>query len=423
MASTPLISSARTVTDRTRLGAAATMARLVYRLILVDYFRPDLRPPRHPSPPAATRRQLRSFYLFDPTWQPFVRLTCAVFVFVERFCRVARATDDRAEPAFVRGARPPRAPYFTLDRQFGRISGYWHSRARFARFYDAIKSGRAPPAPPAPHVLHRFDKQTTGIYLSSLAIFFFLLRVLWTPAEFMDSVLVVRPRNRSGRNSICRSRPRIEGNSAPIAALRRRRGNAAFRRPPRRRFACSPRPLSVRLRLAFHAFETPFFAIVYNWFNEFKRGRTNLTDDLHEGPPFTATAEDNISAVWLMIETDKREAFIRRIPYNLIKTQKYHRVNWCLEIMQRFAGGDLDSVYDMVTDTEILAHPPFSPNLVPRNFTLFPKIKEKVCRKWFTDADAVAAHEKAVEATFKCSERNFDPTGCPKDTSLVLYAI
>ncbi|GBP90371.1 hypothetical protein EVAR_49100_1 [Eumeta japonica] len=42
----------------------------------------------------------------------------------------------------------------------------------------------------------------------------------------------------------------------------------------------------IKLRLAFHD-EASYFATVYNGFNEFKRGRTNLTDDLREGPTAT----------------------------------------------------------------------------------------------------------------------------------------
>ncbi|GBP38694.1 hypothetical protein EVAR_22342_1 [Eumeta japonica] len=60
-----------------------------------------------------------------------------------------------------------------------------------------------------------------------------------------------------------------------------------------------------RLRLAF-CDEAPSLTTVCNWFNEFKRGSTNLTDALHEGRPSTATTEDNISDMRLMIETDKR---------------------------------------------------------------------------------------------------------------------
>ncbi|XP_045534617.1 nose resistant to fluoxetine protein 6-like [Papilio machaon] len=51
-----------------------------------------------------------------------------------------------------------------------------------------------------------------------------------------------------------------------------------------------------RLRLAFHD-EDPSRATVYNWFNEFKCGRTNLNDALRQGQPSAATTEVNISVV------------------------------------------------------------------------------------------------------------------------------
>ncbi|GBP44151.1 hypothetical protein EVAR_31595_1 [Eumeta japonica] len=53
------------------------------------------------------------------------------------------------------------------------------------------------------------------------------------------------------------------------------------------------------LGLTFHD-EAPSFAAVHNRYNEFKRGRTDLTDYRREGRPSTATTEDSISAVWLM---------------------------------------------------------------------------------------------------------------------------
>ncbi|GBP50366.1 hypothetical protein EVAR_32611_1 [Eumeta japonica] len=46
---------------------------------------------------------------------------------------------------------------------------------------------------------------------------------------------------------------------------------------------------------------------LYN--SEFKDRRTNLTDDLRDGRPSTATTEDDIRAVRLMIETDKRVTY------------------------------------------------------------------------------------------------------------------
>ncbi|GBP37737.1 hypothetical protein EVAR_29938_1 [Eumeta japonica] len=62
---------------------------------------------------------------------------------------------------------------------------------------------------------------------------------------------------------------------------------------------------TARLRLVFSDL-SPSLGSVYTWFNEFKRGLTNLTDDLREGRPSTAMTEDNIGAVRLMMETDKR---------------------------------------------------------------------------------------------------------------------
>ncbi|GBP15979.1 hypothetical protein EVAR_12558_1 [Eumeta japonica] len=60
----------------------------------------------------------------------------------------------------------------------------------------------------------------------------------------------------------------------------------------------------IKLRLAFYN-EAPSFATFYNRLNEFKPGRTNLTEYLREGRPSMETTE-HISAVRLLKETDKR---------------------------------------------------------------------------------------------------------------------
>ncbi|GBP18592.1 hypothetical protein EVAR_14362_1 [Eumeta japonica] len=58
--------------------------------------------------------------------------------------------------------------------------------------------------------------------------------------------------------------------------------------------------------------EAPSLATVYNeltsfnGFNEFTRGRANLTDDLREGRPYTTTTAEKFNAERLMIETDKK---------------------------------------------------------------------------------------------------------------------
>ncbi|GBP78695.1 hypothetical protein EVAR_90563_1 [Eumeta japonica] len=57
-----------------------------------------------------------------------------------------------------------------------------------------------------------------------------------------------------------------------------------------------------RVRVTFHD-EPLSLAAIHNWFNEFKRGCSRLTDDLYEGRLSSAMTEDNISTVQLMIDT------------------------------------------------------------------------------------------------------------------------
>ncbi|GBP64406.1 hypothetical protein EVAR_43183_1 [Eumeta japonica] len=132
------------------------------------------------------------------------------------------------------------------------------------------------------------------------------------------------------------------------------------------------------LRLAFHH-EAPSLATVHNWFNEFKRDHTNLTDDLREGGSSTATTKD-IRAVRLVMETDKRVTYqqictslgigmcqedkilgehlaasklcTQWITDNLTEAQKLRRANWCREMMQIFAGDDSNAIYIIVTVDE-----------------------------------------------------------------------
>ncbi|GBP16765.1 Mariner Mos1 transposase [Eumeta japonica] len=58
---------------------------------------------------------------------------------------------------------------------------------------------------------------------------------------------------------------------------------------------------------------------------------------------------------------------------------------------------------------EILAHPPYSPDLALYDFQLLPKIDEKFREKWFTDAkEVVTVHERVVESVPK-----YEWTKCP----------
>ncbi|GBP05796.1 hypothetical protein EVAR_5105_1 [Eumeta japonica] len=75
-------------------------------------------------------------------------------------------------------------------------------------------------------------------------------------------------------------------------------------------------------------------------------------------------ARDNETVRWL---------YTKWIPHNLTEAQKLRRIDWYREMMERFADGDSNAVYDIVTG------------------------------KWFAEAKkAVTAHEKAIEVSPKC---------------------
>lgn len=58
--------------------------------------------------------------------------------------------------------------------------------------------------------------------------------------------------------------------------------------------------------------------------------------------------------------------------------------------------------YLATSNVELLGHPPYSPDLAPCDFYLFPKIKEKLKGKRFMNAEeAVAAYRDAIEETPK----------------------
>lgn len=52
--------------------------------------------------------------------------------------------------------------------------------------------------------------------------------------------------------------------------------------------------------------EAPSQATIYNWYKEFKRKATYLSDEFCEGRRMTAIGEVNIAAVRFLIEEDGR---------------------------------------------------------------------------------------------------------------------
>ncbi|GBP10702.1 hypothetical protein EVAR_6265_1 [Eumeta japonica] len=107
-----------------------------------------------------------------------------------------------------------------------------------------------------------------------------------------------------------------------------------------------------RLRLTFHD-EASSLATVYNWYNEFKRGRTNLTICVKD-ILFKLTIETDNRVTYQQIRTSLsigtsqvnkilheylavRKLCTQRILDNLTDARKFRRINWCRKMMQRFS--------------------------------------------------------------------------------------
>jgi len=138
-----------------------------------------------------------------------------------------------------------------------------------------------------------------------------------------------------------------------------------------------------------HGTSAPVFATVYNWVSEFKRGRTSTNDEHRSGRPVEVTSSEMIVKIHDMVLSDRRikvreivEAtgisqgsvfnFARKIGFekNLGKMGAAFalnaRVHTCAVSMAKIAE----------LKFELLQHPPYSPDLVPSDFFLFPNLKK-----------------------------------------------
>lgn len=126
--------------------------------------------------------------------------------------------------------------------------------------------------------------------------------------------------------------------------------------------------------------EAPSVQTIYNWFNEFKRGRRSLKDESREGRPKTAVVPENIDAVRELIKEDRHVTYreieaslgisppaihtilhdhlavkkicSRWIPHNLTNAEKKARVDWCKKMIKKYNSGASNEVNKIVTGDE-----------------------------------------------------------------------
>ncbi|CAH1984420.1 unnamed protein product [Acanthoscelides obtectus] len=193
--------------------------------------------------------------------------------------------------------------------------------------------------------------------------------------------------------------------------------------------------------------EAPHQSTISRCYGEFKRGRASLSDDPSVGAP--KVTQENVDAVRKLIIEDRHmtcrtikaslkisktsiqkmlheelgvgELVSRWIPHLLTEEQKAARVNWYQKTLDRFNSANSKNVYSIVSgdeswmhnasshtaqktrqylteeNVELLDHSPYSPDLSPKDFFTFLKIKNRLSGQGFqSPEEAVDAFKHAV---------------------------
>ncbi|PNF22514.1 hypothetical protein B7P43_G14380 [Cryptotermes secundus] len=151
----------------------------------------------------------------------------------------------------------------------------------------------------------------------------------------------------------------------------------------------------------------------YEWYKRFKHGRTSTDDDDRSRWPSTGTTPENVAKVKDLILQDRRLTIkdlcntlglsygtcqrilseglnMRRIAAKFVsrllqnEQKKQHRLEVCRELQQQ-----LQHIF-------FVPHPPYSPDLAPCDFFLFPKMKIKLKGRRFDTVEEIQAETQTV---------------------------
>ncbi|EGI62988.1 FLJ37770-like protein [Acromyrmex echinatior] len=165
----------------------------------------------------------------------------------------------------------------------------------------------------------------------------------------------------------------------------------------------TPKQCIDQLHLAFGD-EAPSNRTVYNWFAEFQRGRIFLCDEFREGHPSTSVVATNVDAVREIIERDRHMTY-REIQASLdIDMKAIHTIlHDHLSVWKLYS---TRQTIDFLSskNVELMSHCPYSPDLSPNNFFLFPNIKKKMHGERFESPEAAVGTFRTLISEVTASE-------------------
>lgn len=152
-------------------------------------------------------------------------------------------------------------------------------------------------------------------------------------------------------------------------------------------------------------------ARVFEWFKRFQDGREDVQDDSRPGRPSTSKTDDNIEKIGNLIRSDRQHYYLHVLAELRERIRKkrpelWKDKSWVLHQDNAPAHSAL-SVKRFLAKFSIpvLDHPPYSPDLAPCDFYLFPKVKSALKGTRFESVEAVK--EKAARVLKELTEKDF----------------
>ncbi|GFV01538.1 protein GVQW3 [Trichonephila clavipes] len=167
-------------------------------------------------------------------------------------------------------------------------------------------------------------------------------------------------------------------------------------------------------------------ARVFEWFKRFKDGRQDIEDDSWPGRLSTSKTDENVEKVASLIWSDRRLSIraiaetvnidkecVRQILHDNLNMQKVcakmvpkiltfeqqaTRKNVCTDILDVIKNDPnlLEKRFLAKHSIPVLEHPPYSPDLAPCDFYLFPKVKSALKGTRFESVEAVKENAAGV---------------------------
>ncbi|KYN38682.1 hypothetical protein ALC56_06941 [Trachymyrmex septentrionalis] len=138
---------------------------------------------------------------------------------------------------------------------------------------------------------------------------------------------------------------------------------------------------------------------VYRWYKMFSEGREDVNDEERAGRPSTSTTDENIDEVKKIVLANRNA--IRQKRPDLWKNK-----NWLLHHDNAPAHTSL-LVREFLTknNTLMMPQPPYSPDLAPCDFFLFPKLKRPMKGRRYATIEEIKTASK--EELNKITKNNF----------------